>query len=283
LQKKLGNNKNKFVEIAAFSQSNMSAKGMNLQNLPYVIDESPRSQAAIGVVVLATDHVIEGEFSKIIQQIPGVTLHHSRIRNETHVTRETLSAMEERLEEAVSLILPNISLDVIAYGCTSASMVIGPKRVEERCQKAKPGVKVTNPFSAVIFAIKTMGLKRISLVTPYSDDLNQQLKSYLEKESIGIAAIASFNVDDDNIVGRISPESIEDACLKVGVIDTVEGVFVSCTNMRIAERIPSLEKRLGKPVTSSNHAMAWHALHLAGVRHPGSESRWGSLYGKSPK
>jgi maleate isomerase len=35
--------------------------------------------------------------------------------------------------------------------------------------------------------------------------------------------------------------------------------------LRIAELIPELEARIGKPVISSNFAMAWHALRLAGV------------------
>jgi maleate isomerase len=37
-----------------------------------------------------------------------------------------------------------------------------------------------------------------------------------------------------------------------------------------------LEKELGKPVTSSNHAMAWHALRLAGISDPMPE--WGRLF-----
>ena len=52
-------------------------------------------------------------------------MYHSRIRNEVQVTRETLSAMKERLEDAVSKILPGMPLDVVAFACTSASMVIG--------------------------------------------------------------------------------------------------------------------------------------------------------------
>ncbi|MGA0348389.1 MAG: Asp/Glu racemase, partial [bacterium] len=53
-------------------------------------------------------------------------------------------------------------------------------------------------------------------------------------------------------------------------------VFVACTNLRIAETIHSLEIQLGKPVTSSNHAMAWHALHLASLSH--SQKGWGRLF-----
>ena len=59
------------------------------------------------------------------------------------------------------------------------------------------------------------------------------MKSCFEKEGFKVTAMASFNVEDDNIVGRISTNSIENACLGVGKIAEVDGVFISCTNMRI--------------------------------------------------
>lgn len=46
----------------------------------------------------------------------------------------------------------------------------------------------------------------------------------------------------------------------------VEGVFVACTSMHVTPVIPECEAALGKPVLSSNQALAWHALRLAGVR-----------------
>ena len=44
----------------------------------------------------------------------------------------------------------------------------------------------------------------------------------------------------------------------------MEAVFVSCTSLRLVERVEFLESRLNKPVISSNHALAWRALRLAG-------------------
>jgi len=45
----------------------------------------------------------------------------------------------------------------------------------------------------------------------------------------------------------------------------VEAVVVLCTSLRLVDEVRAIEADLGKPVTSSNHAMAWHALRLAGV------------------
>ena len=55
-------------------------------------------------------------------------------------------------------------------------------RIKEICQKVIPGVKVTNPFTAAILALKTLNASPIALVTPYRNDLNLQMKSYFENE-----------------------------------------------------------------------------------------------------
>ena len=51
----------------------------------------------------------------------------------------------------------------------------------------------------------------------------------------------------------------------MGRDDGIEALFLSCTNLRSLEVIREVEEILGMPVTSSNHAMAWHTLRLAGV------------------
>ena len=56
----------------------------------------------------------------------------------------------------------------------------------------------------------------------------------------------------------------------------VDAVFVSCTSVRLMDACAELEKNLGIPLTSSNHAMAWHALRLAGIED--RLGRFGSLY-----
>ncbi|WP_343221514.1 hypothetical protein [Mesorhizobium silamurunense] len=42
----------------------------------------------------------------------------------------------------------------------------------------------------------------------------------------------------------------------------VDAIFISCTSLRVAEAVAGLERKIGIPVTSSNHAMAWHCLRL---------------------
>jgi len=61
--------------------------------------------------------------------------------------------------------------------------------------------------------------------------------------------------------------------LDVGARDGVEAVFASCTNLRSMAVIDAAEAALGKPVVTSNQAMFWHLLQLAGA---GERARgWG--------
>jgi maleate isomerase len=45
-----------------------------------------------------------------------------------------------------------------------------------------------------------------------------------------------------------------------------DAYFLSCTTIRAAPVIDALERDLGKPVVTSNQAVAWHSLRIGGVR-----------------
>jgi maleate isomerase len=77
--------------------------------------------------------------------------------------------------------------------------------------------------------------------------------------------MGSFNEADDRKAARIDVASIRSAVLELGRAPGVDAVFVSCTSLRLVEAVGGLEAELGKPVTSSNHALAWHCLRLAGI------------------
>lgn len=237
---------------------------VNRQHLPFRLDDGIGERASIGVVVLATDQTLEHEFRRLLA-LPGVAFYESRILNDAAIRRENLQAMEARLSEAAGLILPGVPLDVIAFGCTSGSMVIGEERVFERIREARPGVACTTPITATFAALDALGTRRVALLTPYRDDINHFIRGYMEERAIAVPVMGSFNEEDDLKAARIDIASIRHAALDLGRSEAVDAVFVCCTSLRLVDAIDDIERELGKPVTSSNHAMAWHCLRLAGV------------------
>lgn len=226
------------------------------------------SVARIGLVVLASDYTMEHEFRRVFNAPgfgPGVDYYAARIRNSPRITPATLAAMGPLLTDTVDLILPGAELDVVAFGCTSASMVLGEEAVAERIHAARPGAKATNPISAAFAAFEALGARRIAVLTPYRADLNAIVRDYITAKGYDVPVFGSFNEEDDAVVARIDTDSLRRAVRTITQGREVDAVFVSCTSVRLLDAVCEIEAETGLPVTSSNHALAWHCLRLAGV------------------
>ena len=109
-----------------------------LEHLPFEVDAGIAKRTSVGLIVLATDYTIEYEFRIIMRQVHDVALYHTRILNRDDISPESLCAMEPRITDCARLLTPGSSIDIVAYGCTSASMAIGEKRVFECIHEAEP-------------------------------------------------------------------------------------------------------------------------------------------------
>lgn len=232
--------------------------------LPFTMDTGVMARAAIGLVVLATDQTLEHEWRQIMR-LPGVAFFEARLHNSSDITPQNLAAMEQDITGAVQLIVPDVPLQVVAFGCTSGSIVIGEEQVANRIRQARPGVGCTTPITGAVAGLRQLGVRRIALITPYVQSVNSLFEEHLIARGFEVTHIASFNHSNDNEVARIDASSLRAAILATGAHDDVDAVFVSCTSLRMVELTQEVEQALGKPVISSNSAMAWHALRLAGV------------------
>ena len=249
---------------------------VNRKHLPFTLDDGLGARARIGLIVLAPDNTVEHEWRQVLGPLPGVAYYESRIPMAVQVTPETLAAMEKDIEAAARLILPNGRMDVLAYGCTSGTCVIGEEQVFAKLRRARPAIACTTPITAAVAGMKALGARRIALLTPYVDSVNQIMRKFIEERGVEVPVVGSFNNDDDGEVARMTPACVRDAAIELAGHKAVDAVFVSCTSLRTAEIVKDIEAATGKPASGSNHAMAWHALRLAGVKDklPG----WGRLF-----
>ncbi len=236
----------------------------NFRGLPFETDAGIGSKANLGLLVLRTDQTIEDEFRFALPE-RGVALYGARLYSDVEITPPNLLKMAAEIPRTVGL-LPDVAFDVIGFACTSGALVIGEDVVAGRVREILPEVKVTDPVTAARAAFQALGVKRIALLTPYVETINQSLRGALMARGVEIPVMGSFNESDDNRVARITERSLEEAILKVGASGLCDAVFVSCTSLRVARIVEKVEARLGKPVTSSNHALAWHMLRLGGLK-----------------
>ena len=233
--------------------------------LKHKTDSGLGERANLGVIVLSSDQTLEYEFRTLLD-FKGVAFYHSRIPNEMEITKQTLAKMEANLPVAAALLPESFNFSAIGYGCTSGATIIGEDRVEKAIQRVHPETPCSNPLTACKAALRALGIKRIALLTPYDPAITMEMRDNLSANGFQIPITGSFFESDDFIVGRISYESILTSIEKIGASSECDGVFVSCTNLRVAAVIEEAEARLGKPVTSSNHVLAWHLLRLSGIQ-----------------
>ena len=235
-----------------------------IEHLPFETSQMIGSRARIGLVVLATDYTIEHEMRVLVNR-PGVDIYHARIANSQNISPDSLRAMEPLITTTAELILPGDALDVLAYACTSASIVLGTSTVAKNLNAAKPEAKTTNPAFAAFQAFSVLGAKRIAALTPYTKDVNSMVQKSLEDAGFDVPVFGSFNEPHDPTVAAIDSQSLKTGIARITDGQDVDAVFISCTSVRIAADVAAIETELGIPVTSSNHALAWHCLRLAGI------------------
>lgn len=237
---------------------------MTVLKLDFTTDDGFGARARIGMIILESDQTLEVEARLV--DIDGVDFYHSRIPNDTEVTPTTLTDMAARLPAAAELLPPGFGFSAIGYGCTSAATLIGSAGVTAAIQQAHPAMATTNPVAAAIAAFDTLGAKRIAIVTPYTLDVTEPVANQFRAAGLEVGAVGSFLESSDLVVARIAPSSVAHGVRTVAAAaGDCDGVFISCTSLRTLSIIPDLETEIGKPVVSSNLALLWHLLRLAGI------------------
>ena len=122
----------------------------------------------IGLITLASDFRIEKDFNDVIYG-KEIDLYCNRIKSYNPLTNEILKKMADDIPEVTENILPDEKLDCVAYGCTSGTIAAGYSSIFEKVNSVKPNTKVTTPITSAINAIKTLGIKKLSVFTPYTN------------------------------------------------------------------------------------------------------------------
>lgn len=232
--------------------------------LAFETDDGIGTRATLGLIVLKTDETIEHEF-RVFVPTDGVVLYHSRIPMAPDVTAESLARMREDIPGAAVMFPQTAPFDVIGYGCTSGATVIGPEGVAAGIHRHYPQAAVTEPLSAARAALEALGLRRIALLSPYVEPVSRALREAFQASGTQIAAFASFDEGRESVVARMTPRSLLAAIEQTVAGQQVDGVFMSCTNLRMAPVLAEAERRIGVPVLASNQVLAWHMMRLAGV------------------
>lgn len=265
----------------------ISGVGLSHQNNKIRKEDSKMQgwRARIGLIIGSANYNMEPDFYKMAPE--GITVHTSRILV-TESTAESIVEMEKHAVRAAEE-LKTAAVDILVYGCTAGSFLKGLGQDTEviKALEDASSIPTITTSTAVVEALRLLEINKVSVATPYTDDINAKLKTFLEDN--GFIVVQLKGLLDLMERKKIYPLSdIEISCIGIQepyvsyklvrkmATDDSHGFFISCTNLRAVEIIQMLENDLGKPVISSNQASLAIALKRLGIR--SNVKGFGSLF-----
>jgi maleate isomerase len=220
-------------------------------------------RAKLGVIYPA-DGALDHEYWQLVPS--GVSVHFTRIS--VPQKEQTLALLEAQTEtkdiEKAAADLNVIQLDAIAYACTSGSFVNGlgsDTKIIERMHNAS-GVPCTTTTTAAVRALRALGSKKLSVVTPYPDEINARLLTFFADSGFEVLTLKSLGLYRE-IFNQ--PAGAAYQLAREADSSAADAIFISCTNFRSVDVLHVLEQDLGKPVLSANQVTVWDLLRLSGV------------------
>jgi arylmalonate decarboxylase len=218
-------------------------------------------RARIGMIVPSINKVAEPEFWRLAP--PGVAFHAARAANRGATTEESYFKMAEAAIGAAED-LATAEVDMLLYACTSGSVVCPlPKLLADIRQHS--GLPTIATITSVVAALRTLGVRRVALATPYVDFVTQSEKRFLEEYGFKVTSVHGLQMGETETerraIGRVPPQHVYRMARLVDHQEA-EAIFISCTNLATLDVISQIEADLGKPVVTSNQASFWSCLRL---------------------
>ena len=221
-------------------------------------------RARIGIVVPSVNTVMEPWAQRTVPE--GVSVLAARMFIPPATTPEAFIEMDRNEGKAAIRQLSSVHPDAIAYGCTASSIVQGLDydahlRAEISRDHQTPS---TTAAHAIVTAAKTLGATTVSIVSPYTKEVDEAEHRYFSDAGLTVVGGACLGITDGFALAEPSPDTLFDLAIR-GVDLRADGLIMTCLNTRSHTVIARLEDRLGKPVITSTQATLWHALRLAGI------------------
>jgi maleate isomerase len=228
-------------------------------------------RAKLGVIVLSTNLTVEDEFRRMVPE--GVSYHVARCLipdsagSEREKEDQFLSIEQNALVAATQVAMAQP--DLILFACTIGSMLGAAGHdvaISERITQATSIPAITTG-TAVLEALRRLGLHRITLISPYPESMGVREKDYLEASIPGLSVVSMKNLGViSSYEKNLLPPSSSYRTAKEAVTPDAEGLFISCTAWRTIEVIEPLERELAIPVITSTQASLWACLRRCGIR-----------------
>ncbi len=210
----------------------------------------------VGVLVPWANTVVEAELHRWTGH--AMVWHYARLVPSSRATALDAGFLRGLLQAVPAALtqLSAIPLRRVYLACTSAAFMY-PELARSAAQQAH--VPVMSAFDAITAMLSKHGASHVVLLTPYPQEVTEAEAKTFGQSGVMVTGCASLGLDDG--YGGVTRDQIGELIEKISdeAMRKAEAIVLSCTGWPTFGSVRALQQRLGKPVISSNLAMAWHA------------------------
>src|SRR5215475_2397859 len=161
----------------------------------------------VGVIVPSSNTTVEADFMRALPA--SVTVHAARM----FLAETTAEAERRMIFDHMPIAVTDLATlrpHVVAFACTSAGAVLGADGEAKMIGNIarETGATVVSTNDAVGRAIERQGKKRIAVLTPYVDELNQAIQAGLEHRDLTVVHMAGLGITENFSIGNVTPGEI---------------------------------------------------------------------------
>lgn len=218
----------------------------------------------IGVILPANNTVLEPEAYRVLPE--GITAHFARyLTGADAFSLEGLRSRQGFGDAAEALKVSGVNVVVLA--CMASTISRGRDWEKSIVQEIKKicGVPVVTAYSATRDAFDRLGIKALSVGTPYVLEMHALVKPFLETDGLVVKKHKGLGITGLREVCNMPSHVAYD--LAVAADDPrSEGVCLMATDFPTMTIIEQVELKLNKPVVTTNQAIIWNCLTALGVK-----------------
>ena len=171
--------------------------------------------------------------------------------------------------EQAAITLAEEGVETLILGGGPVFVSQGLESEEALCARISQAtsLKVKTEFASAADACHSLGIKRLGIISPYREGLNELIKSYYEKQGFQVPLVRGQGVERNIDIGSLPA----DAAFKLTMTafkdgPEVDGYYITCPRWRSSAAIQALESETGKPVVTTAQSTIWSAFQALGIQ-----------------
>lgn len=236
------------------------------------------SSIRLGVLTPSSNTALEPLTSALAAAVPGCSAHFARFRvTEISLSQQALGQFDDSKILAAAELLADAKVDVIGWSGTAAGWM-GFDRDRELCRRIteRTGIPATTAVLALNELLAQHDVKRLALVTPYTEDVQQRIVANYAAIGIDVVAERHLGICVNHEFALVEPVALWQLMQETAAAQP-QAVTTFCTNLRAAPLAARAEAELGFPLFDTVATTVWGQLRAAGAD-PTVVQGWGRWF-----